>query len=123
MKTIFVLLLAISAIGCGYSKNNGTPAGGAPVIAALMPTMATHGGAGFNLTVNGSGFVSGSVVHFGSAQHAPIMVMGNQLVVAISASEIANAASVTVFVQNPGGTGMYMNQPGPMSNSVTFTVE
>jgi hypothetical protein len=52
-----------------------------------------------------------------------MMVMSNQLVVAINASEIATAGSVPVQVQNPGGTGIYMNQPGPKSNIMAFTVQ
>jgi hypothetical protein len=84
MKTFFLLLLALSATGCGYSKKNGMVAAGTPVI---------------------------------------MMVMSNQLVVAINASEIATAGSVPVQVQNPGGTGIYMNQPGPKSNIMAFTVQ
>jgi hypothetical protein len=46
-----------------------------------------------------------------------------QLITSISAADVATAGSVPVFVKNPGGTGIYNNQPGQSSNTVTFTVQ
>jgi len=123
MKTFFLLLLALPATGCGYSKKNGMVAAGTPVIAQLNRSSKPAGSPGFDLTVNGSRFASGATVPFNSAPHLPMMVMSNQLVVAINASEIATAGSVPVQVQNPGGTGIYMNQPGPKAKIVAFTVQ
>jgi hypothetical protein len=31
--------------------------------------------------------------------------------------------SVSVYVSNPGGTGIYTNQMAPISNTVSFTVQ
>jgi hypothetical protein len=124
MKTICVLLLAISAIGCGYSSKNGMQAGAAPAIAApLMPNVATANGPAFMLTVNGSHFVAGSMVYWNSVAHATTFRMSNQLTTMITAADIANTGNVPVYVLNPGGTGIYMNQPAQRSNTVTFTVQ
>ncbi len=46
-----------------------------------------------------------------------------RLTTPITSAEIATAGSVPVYVKNPGGTGIYNNQPGQISNTVTFTVQ
>jgi hypothetical protein len=125
MKTIVLILLTISALGCGgYGSGSGSMAAGAPSIAApLVPNTATAGSAAFTLTVNGSGFVSQSVVYWNSTAHTTTFVTSGQLTAAISAADVANAGTVPVFVKNPGGTGIYNNQPAQNSNMVNFTVQ
>jgi hypothetical protein len=123
MRKICVLLLTIFAIGCGYSKKgSGTMASTAPTIAQLMPNSAMAGGPAFTLTVNGSNFANGAFVYWNAATRATMFVTAGQVTAAISASDIATASTVPVYVRNPGGTGIYMNQPGHNSNTVNFTV-
>jgi hypothetical protein len=133
MKTIFCLatLIAITVftLGCGgygsgSSSGSGAMAAGTPHIAdPLVPNTATAGSAGFTLTVNGSGFVGGSTIYWNSAAHTTQFMTNGQLTTSITAAEVATAGSVAVFVKNPGGTGIYNNQPGQSSNSVSFTVQ
>jgi predicted RecA/RadA family phage recombinase len=136
MKTILpllatIVLLAISTLtlGCGgYGSGSGSGSGamaaGAPNIAApLIPNTATAGSAAFTLTVNGGGFVGGSVIYWNTTAHTTQMMASGQLTTSISAAEIAAAGTVPVHVQNPGGTGIYNNQPAQNSNTVNFTVE
>jgi hypothetical protein len=127
MKTIFLVLLTLSALGCGgygSGSGSGAMAAGAPSIAApLVPNIATAGSAAFVLTVNGSGFVGQSVVVFNSQQRPTTFVTSSQITAAISASDIATAGVMPVYVSNPGGTGIYMNQAGQNSNMVNFTVQ
>jgi len=127
MKTIVVILLTISALGCGgygSGSGSGSMAAGAPSIATpLVPNTATAGSAAFTLTVNGSGFVSQSVVYWNSTARTTTFVTNGQLTAAISAADVANAGPVPVFVKNPGGTGIYNNQPARNSNMVNFTVQ
>jgi hypothetical protein len=77
----------------------------APKITSISPTSATRGGSAFALTVNGSGFVPGSVVRWNGADRATTYVSATRLTVAIPASDIAVAgtAQVTVFNSGPGG--------------------
>src|SRR2546428_5302299 len=98
-------------------------AGPPNIMPPLVPNTPTAGSAGFTLTVNGSGFVSGSVIYWNTTAHTTQMMTSGQLTTAISASEIAAAGMVPVHVQNPGGTGIYNNQPAQNSNTVNFTVE
>jgi len=126
MKTI-VLLLTVSALGCGgygTGSGSGAMAAGTPSIAApLVPNTATAGSAAFTLTVNGSGFVSQSVIYWNSTARTTTFVTNGQLTAAISAADVATAGTVPVFVKNPGGTGIYNNQPARNSNMVNFAVQ
>jgi hypothetical protein len=101
----------IFSVACGYSAKTTPPvAGTVPTIAQLNPDSATAGGAGFTLTVNGTNFGTKAVVNWnGAAQSGTRYVSGGQLTVAIPASMIESAATVSVTVTNPGtaGTGIY----------------
>jgi hypothetical protein len=131
MKTVpiflsTIILLAIVALGCGgygSGSGSGSMAAGAPSIAAIVPNTATVGSPGFTLTVNGSGFVTGSVIYFSSTAHMTQVVTNGQLTTSISAAEVATAGAVPVHVSNPGGTGIYMNQAAQNSNTVNFMVQ
>ena len=77
----------------------------APMGTSISPTSATAGGAAFTLTINGTGFVTGSVVKFNGASKATTFVSATQLTAAITAADIATAGTATVAVTNaaPGG--------------------
>src|SRR5690349_15100981 len=86
-------------VGCGYCSKYNPPmsnGGSAPNIKTLMPNSATHGTPGLLLTINGSGFTSGSVVYWNMVVHNPMSVMTNQITVQISASDIATAGMIKV---------------------------
>ncbi|MDO7846023.1 DUF4394 domain-containing protein [Hymenobacter sp. M29] len=86
-----------------------------PAITSLSPSSATAGGAAFTLTVNGTGFVTGSTVTFNGTTLTTTYVSASQLTAAVPASAIASAGTYNVTVTSPtpgGGT----------SNAVTFTV-
>jgi trimeric autotransporter adhesin len=132
MKTILpilitIVLLALGALGCGgygSSSGSGAMAAGSPNIAApLVPNTAAAGDVAFTLTVNGSGFVSQSVIYWNSMAHTTQFMTSGQLTTSITAAEITAAGSVPVYVRNPGGTGIYSSQPAATSNMVNFTVQ
>jgi hypothetical protein len=86
-----------------------------PTTSSLSPTSAAAGGAGFTLTVNGTGFVAGSIVKFNGVAKATVFVGSTQVTSAITAADIATAGPASVTVTNPapgGGT----------SNAQTFTI-
>ena len=86
-----------------------------PAITTLSPSGAVVGGSVFTLTVNGTGFISSSVVNFGGNARTTTFVSATQLTAAILASDIAAVGSVNVTVTNPapgGGT----------SNAVPFAI-
>lgn len=125
MRTLYILALTTclaAGSGCGYSSKNGMTASSAPVISELAPNDASAGGPAFTLTVNGSKFVNGAVVYWNGATRATRFVSPTQVTASISATDIADNATVSVLVKNPGGTGIYSNQPGQSSNPMSFTV-
>jgi len=87
----------------------------APAISSLSPASATAGSAAFNLTVNGTSFLSNSVVRWNGADRPTAYSSATQLVAPISAGDImaAGTAQVTVFNPAPGGG---------TSNAINFPV-
>ena len=120
MKVFCILLLTTFVLGCGgYGSSNNPGMGGASSnVSQLVPNMATHGDPGFTLTVNGTGFTSTSVVFWNGATRTTTFVMANQLTAQISAADIANAATVPVYVRTTGG----IYGGGTNSNTMNFTV-
>jgi hypothetical protein len=73
----------------------------------LVPDAVAPGGSGFALAVNGTGFVSGSVVSWNGSARATTFVSSSQLAASILLSDIATAGTASVAVVNPslgGGT-------------------
>jgi hypothetical protein len=76
-----------------------------PVISGLSPSTATAGGAAFNLTVFGTGFVPDSVVRWNGSNRTTTFISSTELRAAIAASDITTTGNrtVTVFTPAPGG--------------------
>jgi len=92
----------------------------------LVPMTAAPGGAEFTLTVNGTGFVSASVVNWNGAPLTTTFVTGSKLTAIVPASNIATAgtASVTVVSPPPGGgvsNVEFFDISSPRGADVTFT--
>jgi hypothetical protein len=87
----------------------------APTLSLLAPGVANAGDPAFTLTVNGTGFVSTSVVQWNGSNRITTFISSTQLTAAIPAPDIAGAgtAAVAVFTPAPGGG---------TSASVTFFV-
>jgi uncharacterized protein YdgA (DUF945 family) len=94
----------------------GTPGDPVPVITTLVPASVTAGGPGFTLTVNGSDFITGSMVRWNGTDRVTTFVSATQVTATISAADItvAGTAQVTVFNPAPGGG---------ISNDQTFTID
>ena len=76
-----------------------------PVISSLSPSSSTSGNAAFTLTVNGSNFVSNSMVQWNGADRATAFVSATQLTATILAADIAIAGTANVTVVNPAPGG------------------
>ena len=106
--------------GPGGGASNGvtftvTPMNPVPSVSSLNPNSATAGGAGFTLTVSGTGFVPNSVVRWNNSPRSTTFVNGTSLSAAIPAGDIASAGTAAVTVLNPA-------PGGGSSNSVSFTI-
>ncbi len=89
-----------SSSALSLTINNPTPA-----ITSINPNTASAGGPAFTLTINGSNFVTGSIVRWNGGNRSTNFVSATQVTAQIPASDIAAAgsASVTVFNPSPGG--------------------
>ena len=112
----------VSGTGGAISVQASNPA---PSITSLAPSTAIAGGAAFNLTVNGSGFVSGSVVNWNGAVRTTSLISPTQLQAAISATDIATAGTAQVTVTSPapgggttGNSAFSINNPAPSITSL-----
>lgn len=81
-------------------------------ITSLNPSSRNANSGDFDLTINGSGFLTGAQVNFGGAILTPISVTASQIVVRIANSSI----------QTPGAIPVRVRQDGADSNAVNFTV-
>jgi len=86
-----------------------------PSISSISPSVALALGSSFSLTVNGSGFVSGSVVQVNGSARPTTFVSATQLTAQIANNDILSVGTraITVFNAAPGGG---------TSNSATLTV-
>jgi hypothetical protein len=89
--------IAVSGVGVGSPV---------PLLSqAATPASATPGAAPFTLTVNGAGFVSGSVVNWNGTPLATSFLSASQLSAAVPAASVAEpgTAAITVVTPGPGG--------------------
>jgi Putative Ig domain len=83
-----------------------------PAIGGLSPSTAAAGGPAFTLTVTGTAFASGAVVHWNTTQLPTVFVSANQVTASVPASLIANVGTAQITVVSGGAT----------SNALTFAV-
>jgi len=86
-----------------------------PVPALLSPSSAAGSGPSFNLMVNGSNFVTRSVVTWNAADRPTTYVSATQLTAAIPASDLSTGGTASVAVRNPA-------PQGGVSNSLAFDI-
>ena len=79
------LLLFLVAAGCGYGSNYNAMRGAVPRIAQLTPQNVIANSGTFTLTIEGSGFTSGSLVYWNNTALAATVNSNTQLTVGISA--------------------------------------
>src|SRR5580692_3185748 len=90
------VLLAIS-VGLAAQEEPASQTNPVPFInQPLVPDAVTPGGNAFQLTVNGTGFVSDSVVDWNGSPRATTFFSGSQLTARILASDIAKMGTASV---------------------------
>ncbi len=83
---------------------NFTASTATPTVNNITPVSATAGAAGFTLTVNGSGFLSGASVNWAGSGRTTTFVSATQLTATINASDVASAGSFAITANNSGGS-------------------
>jgi hypothetical protein len=123
---LFIASITVSVAAAGMAQGGGTqPIPGfakvsvdvqAPVpfiSLPLVPDATAPNGPDFILTVNGTGFVSGSLVNWNGSPRATTFISSSQLNAAVPAVDIAVAGTAWVTVVNPGAS---------VSNVVFFAI-
>jgi hypothetical protein len=96
------------------SLTNGFTVGNpAPTISSLSPSSKTVGDPAFQLSVNGTNFVPGTIVRLDSVDHVTTAVTTTQIQATIPSADLDTAHVFKVTTYNPGGG---------ISNAVDFAV-
>uniref|UniRef100_Q01Z88 Cell surface receptor IPT/TIG domain protein n=1 Tax=Solibacter usitatus (strain Ellin6076) TaxID=234267 RepID=Q01Z88_SOLUE len=93
-----------------------------PSISSLQPPTANAGSPSFTLTVNGSGFVSGSAVKWSGSSLATTFVSDTLMTAAVPSNLLAICGKFPVTVTNPGGAVSNNNTPvvvNPVLNAIS----
>ncbi|HEY6270415.1 MAG TPA: choice-of-anchor D domain-containing protein [Terriglobales bacterium] len=123
----FVSIWGLTFIPTARGQTNPVPWVNEP----LVPASILPGSAGFTLTVNGTGFVSGSVVNWNGSARTTTFVSTFQLRASIAASDVATAGTATVTVTSPGASNpsnfafIQIAQPAshPFFSGATFATD
>jgi len=102
------LLLCLLTLACGYGSHYNPMNGAVPKINQLTPQNVIANSGAFTLTIEGSGFTSGSIVYWNTIALAASRNSSTQLTVGISAAMIANAGTVAINVHSAGGNSNIM---------------
>ena len=94
-----LLALALASCGGGGTPPPPPPPNPVPTLTSFSPASALVGNGAFTLTVDGSNFISSSVVRWNASNRATTFVSSTQLTATIRASDTADGgtANVTVF--------------------------
>lgn len=128
MRANLPIRLAFLLIAVGFSGLSCGTCNLRPVVSSIHPDTVTAGSAQFVLTVDGHDFVPGAMVSWNGSFRPTTFVNNQQLTAIITASDVAAAGTVVVFVFNPPGATttvfgfMRNNGCGGDSNPVLFTI-
>jgi hypothetical protein len=109
VRTACVVIALLALACCGLPLSGQTPNPVPLINTPLVPISVAPGGAGFTLTLNGTGFVSGATINWNGTALTTTVVSGSQLTATVPAGNIATAGSAWVTVTNPapgGGTSL-----------------
>ena len=87
-----------------------------PVLSNLSPSSARAGGSGFTLTVNGVGFVNGSIVRFNGVNCSTTFISATQLTASIQPTDLTAAGAFPISVVTPVPSNL---SSGSLNLSVT----
>jgi hypothetical protein len=104
-----VLVQSPSMLGTTGSKNP------VPSAKSLSPSSATHGSGNFSVTIQGTGFVPGSLVTWNGTSLFASYVSPTQLTLYVPGAQISAASTAQVVVTNPA-------PGGGSAQALTFTI-
>lgn len=123
---VFFKLLG-AAFG-GYDRftrgSGGATVNPVPTITSVSPANISTGSGAFTLTVNGSGFINGSVIRINGSDRTTTFVSDTQLSATVNAADIgASGSNISVAVFNPTPGGGVSNTVNISVSSSPMTVQ
>jgi hypothetical protein len=111
---LFAISLALAA--CGGGGGSGTTASNpAPSISSISPSSAQQSGASFTLSITGTGFITSSVVHWGSGALTTSYISTTALSATVLSSDLSSVGTAPITVVNPA-------PGGGVSNALDFNI-
>ena len=105
--------------GGGASTSVGFPVyNPAPIVASINPLTVIAGGLGFTLEVDGSNFISDSVVNYNGSARTTTYVSATALQIAVATVDIANPGTANITVTNPATNGLGGGTSGAASLNI-----
>lgn len=101
--------------GGGTINTSITATNPAPTVSSLTPTQVTAGATSLQVTITGTGFVSGAVAKVNGVARATVVNSATQVLITLTQSDLATAGALTITVENPA-------PGGGVSAGATFTV-
>src|SRR5439155_1659926 len=92
-----------------------------PTTTSISPTNKIVGATAFTLTINGTNFVSTSVVQFAGSNRTTTFVNSTQVTATILASDLTTAGTFNITVFNPTPGGATSNQQTTTDNPPPIT--
>ena len=97
-----------------------------PILASVNPATALAGGTAFTLLLDGSGFVTGSVVRVNGIDRGTTVLNSTQASIQVTAAEIANTGTLKITLFNPAPQGglsnelsLAINNPAPSTPTLS----
>jgi hypothetical protein len=107
------LAFSVFIVACGGGNSTSIIARNpTPSITNLSPSTAATGSTSQSIAINGTGFISTSLVTFNGVAHVPTFVNASQLTISLTVADLTTAGSYPVVVTNPapgGGASAALN--------------
>jgi trimeric autotransporter adhesin len=102
----FMILGVVLLPACGGGGGGGGVTNNPmPSVSSLSPTQQAMGSQSQTLTINGSGFISGSAVTYNSNAHTASVASGSQMTISLNANDMSTLGPFPVVVTNPSPGG------------------
>ena len=109
-KIIISLMVALGMVGATLGLSSVASADNPiPSTTSISPSLASVGSSSFIMTVNGSNFVPGSMVHFNGMARSTNYISPAQLTATINAQDVVNSGWFNITAVNPGPGGGISN--------------
>lgn len=124
--SIIGLLGLLPFSGCNNGSKTAATGNAVPIILSISPTSLVVNSSSSSLTINGTGFLSGTVVTVGGQSVTATLVSSTQITAALPSAILSTAGSSQIILSNPAPGGglsnavnLVVNNPAPVITTVS----